>query len=70
MGDESSEGNRELITINKKEGDNAEQEIADEVEVEEEMAEMAPVLRRSLRETTKPKYLDDYILLIEEEEGE
>lgn len=39
-------------------------------ENDEEAEEEEPPLRRSQRQVFTPKYLDDYILLIEEEEGE
>lgn len=58
-GEKTSEDNKkELI----------DQPESDEDVEEEEEEEIIPVLRRSQRQVFTPKYLDDYILLIEEEE--
>lgn len=59
--DERKDTTKEIIEVER------EEELEEEEKVETE-EETAPALRRSQREVTKPKYLDDYILLIEEEE--
>lgn len=42
-------------------------EISEQEEEEETVETSPPVLRKSERQVTKPKYLEDYVLLTEEE---